>query len=165
MNTKTKSRKKTNLYDHKQRNDIPLYPIGIVAEIIGTSNQTLRIYENHGLIKPARKNKNRYYSDNDIRWLTCLRDLIHNKKISIEGIKKLLEYAPCWEVTQCPEDIKTSCSAYKKNVKPCWEYNKMICKQMSTETCRDCVVFLSHAQKKAKQQDSDTGNGGNDHGS
>ena len=161
MKTKTKSRRKTHLYDHKQRSDIPLYPIGIVAEIIGTTNQTLRIYENHGLIKPARKNKNRYYSDNDIRWLTCLRDLIHNKKISIEGIKRLLEYAPCWEVTQCPEDIKNNCSAYKKNVKPCWEYNKMICKRVSTDTCKDCVVYLSHIQKDGKEQDSD--NGGNGH--
>ena len=46
---------------------MPLYPIGIVAELIGTTDQTLRLYEKHGLIKPARRNKNRYYSENDIK--------------------------------------------------------------------------------------------------
>jgi len=69
---------------------MPLYPIGIVAELIGTTDQTLRLYEKHGLIKPARRNKNRFYSENDIKWLRCLRELIHTKKISIEGIKNCL---------------------------------------------------------------------------
>ena len=52
-----------------EKHDIPLYPIGIVAELIGTTDQTLRLYEKHGLITPARRNKNRYYSENDIKWL------------------------------------------------------------------------------------------------
>jgi MerR family transcriptional regulator/heat shock protein HspR len=50
-----------------EKRDTPLYPIGIVAELVGTTDQTLRLYEKHGLIKPARRNKNRYYSDNDIK--------------------------------------------------------------------------------------------------
>ena len=148
---------KPYLTDQKQKNHMPLYPIGIVAELIGTTNQTLRIYEKHGLIKPARKNKNRYYSENDIRWLTCLRDLIHNKKISIEGIKKLLEYAPCWDLTSCPAEVKTHCSANINNVKPCWEYNSMVCKRKANDTCADCVVFLSHGKKENKSKN----NGGN----
>ncbi|HYA32233.1 MAG TPA: MerR family transcriptional regulator, partial [Thermodesulfovibrionales bacterium] len=77
----------------EERKGMPLYPIGVVSELLGTTDQTLRLYEKHGLIKPARRNKNRFYSENDIKWLRCVRDLIHVKKISIEGIKKLLEYA------------------------------------------------------------------------
>src|SRR3990172_7929830 len=88
----------------QEKKDIPLYPIGIVAELVGTTDQTLRLYEKHGLIKPSRRNKNRYYSENDIKWIRCIRELIHNKKISIQGIKKLMDYAPCWELTQCSED-------------------------------------------------------------
>jgi len=136
----------------KEKAGTPLYPIGIVAELIGTTDQTLRLYEKHGLIKPARRNKNRYYSENDIKWLRCLRDLIHNRKISIQGIKKLLDYAPCWEITECSEERKTSCTAYIDRTKPCWELNRLICNRESGKICEDCVVYLSKklGEKKKK---------------
>lgn len=127
----------------KEKASTPLYPIGIVAELIGTTDQTLRLYEKHGLIKPARRNKNRYYSENDIKWLRCLRDLIHNRKISIQGIKKLLDYAPCWEITECSEDRRNNCTAYIDKTKPCWELNRLICNRESGKICEDCVVYLS----------------------
>ncbi len=127
--------------------NLPLYTIGVVAELMGTTDQTLRLYEKHGLIKPSRKNKNRYYSENDIKWLTCLRDLIHKKKISIEGIKRLLEYAPCWQITDCPEDVRVRCTASKENTKPCWELNWMICKSEKGKACGECVVYLSRVKR------------------
>src|SRR5574340_1842507 len=99
-------------FTEEEKKDMTLSPIGIVAELKGITAQTLRLYEKHGLIKPARRNGNRLYSENNIKWLKCLRELIHNKKISIEGIKKLLEYAPCWEITACSDDRKSKCSAY-----------------------------------------------------
>jgi MerR family transcriptional regulator/heat shock protein HspR len=129
--------------DEQEKKDIPLYPIGIVAELIGTTDQTLRLYEKHGLITPARRNKNRYYSENDIKWLRCIRELIHTKKISIQGIKKLMEYAPCWELTECSDARRKTCSAYIDKTKPCWELNRKICQTESGKLCEDCVVFLS----------------------
>ncbi|MFZ6016240.1 MAG: MerR family transcriptional regulator [Nitrospirota bacterium] len=136
-------------FTEEEKKDMPLYPIGIVAELIGTTDQTLRLYEKHGLIKPARRNKNRFYSENDIKWLRCLRDLIHNRKISIEGIKKLLDYAPCWEITECSEERRNKCSACIDRTKPCWELNRMICQGESGRICEDCVVFLSKTIKKS----------------
>ena len=136
----------------QEKRDIPLYPIGVVAELIGTTDQTLRLYEKHGLITPARRNKNRYYSENDIKWLRCIRELIHSKKISIQGIRKLMEYAPCWELTECSEDRRNSCSAYIDRTKPCWELNRQICQRESGKVCEDCVVYLSkNIQQKAKK--------------
>jgi MerR family transcriptional regulator/heat shock protein HspR len=132
----------------EEKNAMPLYPIGVVAELIGTTDQTLRLYEKHGLIKPARRNKNRYYSENDIKWLRCLRDLIHVKKISIEGIKKLFDYAPCWELTECSEERRDKCSAYIDKSKPCWELNRMICNRESGKMCEDCIVYLSDRFKE-----------------
>ncbi|MBI4823959.1 MAG: MerR family transcriptional regulator [Nitrospirae bacterium] len=132
----------------EQRRGMPLYPIGVVAELMGTTDQTLRLYERYGLIKPARRNKNRFYSENDIKWLKCIRELIHDKKISIEGIKKLLDYAPCWEITQCSEERKSACSAFIDKTKPCWELNRMICHRNSGKICEDCVVYLSQKMKK-----------------
>jgi len=114
---------------------MPLYSIGIVAELIGITDQTLRLYEKHGFIKPCRRNKNRYYSENDIKWFACMRDFIHIKKISIKDIKKLLEYAPCWEITECPEQVRNKCTAYMDKTKPCWEINKVICNKESGRVC------------------------------
>ncbi len=143
----------SEIIEEKERKDMPLYTIGVVSELIGTTSQTLRLYENHGLIKPERKKKNRFYSDNDVRWLLCLRELIHNKKISIEGIKKLLNYAPCWEITTCPEERRTKCLAYVNRAKPCWELNKMICSSNSKDgkgKCENCIVFLSKEKQIRK---------------
>lgn len=132
----------------KEWQNLPLYPIGVVAELVGTSKQTLRLYENFGLIKPSRRNKNRYYSKNDIKWILCLRNLIHEKKLSIEGVKKLLEYAPCWELKECSIEARDACSAYTTVTKPCWELNKAICKRVSGKICENCVVFLSRLKKE-----------------
>ena len=144
-NKKKKNGEETLQRDWKERS---LYPIGIVAEIIGTSKQTLRLYEKHELIKPARRNKNRFYSENDIKWLQCLRDLLHNKKISIGGIKKLLKFAPCWVMAECDKTKRDTCSAYIDRTKPCWELNKMTCKRRKDDMCKECVVFLSQVIKK-----------------
>ncbi len=130
--------------------EMPLYPISIVAEIVGTTDQTLRLYEKHGLLKPSRRKNNRYYSKNDIEWIRCLRDLIHKKKISIEGIKKLLEYAPCWEITDCPVEVRESCTAFVENTKHCWELNDMICKKNGESNCKVCVVYLNRKHKIKK---------------
>ena len=137
-------------FQGKQKQDMPLYPIGIVAELVGTTDQTLRLYEKHGLLKPHRRNKNRFYSENDIKWLACIRDLIHIKKISIEGIKRLLNYAPCWEITNCSEERRSTCSAFIDRTKPCWELNRMICNRATGRICEDCVVYLSVKQKEKK---------------
>lgn len=143
-NVKTKSADTTSSKD-----DRPLYTIGVAAELAGITDQTLRLYEKHGLIKPSRKNKNRFYSENDIKWLNCIRDLVHDRKISIEGLKLLLEYAPCWEITRCPEQKRTQCSAFVNKTIPCWELNKKRCRRDDGMACTNCVVYLVASNKIA----------------
>ena len=91
--------------------DTPVYSIGVAAQILNVHPRTLRIYEDEGLIKPARKGNRRYFSANDITWIGCIRTMIHDEGISIPGIKKLLRYAPCWEITDCPKEVCESCTA------------------------------------------------------
>lgn len=134
----------------EEKKEIPLYPIGVVAELIGITDQTIRLYEKHGLIKPARRNRNRFFSENDLKWLKCLRDLIHTKKISIEGIKKLLNYAPCWELTGCSEQERGKCSAYIDKTKPCWELNRSICRVNPSKACENCAIFLSRTIRRKR---------------
>ncbi len=79
---------KKGFIDENAKHTMPLYTIGVVSGLLGTTNQTLRLYEKHGLIKPSRKNKNRFYSENDVKWLFCIRELIHEKKISIDQYRR-----------------------------------------------------------------------------
>ena len=40
-----------------------------------------------------------------------MRRLIHDEGISIPGIKKLLRYATCHEIADCPKEIHCTCDA------------------------------------------------------
>ena len=103
------ARKKTSV--EPIRNDLPVYPIGVASRLLNVHPRTLRIYEDEGLIKPERKGERRLYSQNDITWVGCLRSLIHDEGISIPGIKKLLQYASCHEITDCPKEKHCTCDA------------------------------------------------------
>ncbi len=91
--------------------NLPVYPIGVAARMLGVHPRTLRIYEAEGLVKPRYTGARRLYSHNDIQWITCLRSMIHDEGISIPGIKKLLEYVPCWKIVDCPKEVRDQCSA------------------------------------------------------
>lgn len=103
------ARKKSQIEPIKK--DMPIYPIGVAAKLLDVHPRTLRIYEDEGLIKPAREGNRRLYSTNDITWIGCLRRLIHDEGISIPGIKKLLRYATCYQIADCPSEINCNCDA------------------------------------------------------
>jgi len=93
------------------RKDLPVYSISVAAKLLNLHPRTLRIYEDEGLIKPERVGNRRLYSANDLTWIGCLRRMIHDEGISIPGIKKLLRYAPCYEIADCREDVQCTCEA------------------------------------------------------
>ncbi len=117
----------------------PVYPIGIVAELIGIHPRTLRVYEQEGLIRPARRGGKRFYSDTDLQWLRCLRKLLGEQGLNIAGVKKLLTVAPCWSIRNCPEQERKSCPAILDFALPCWEL-KNRCNARGG-SCEDCEVY------------------------
>jgi DNA-binding transcriptional MerR regulator len=123
-----------------------VYPIGIVAELLSIHPRTLRIYEREGLIKPARRSGKRYFSNNDIQWLKCLRKLIHEDGLNIAGIKKLLTLASCWEIRRCSEEERKNCPAMLDFPVPCWELKPKACLDKELD-CRNCDVYLTKKQQ------------------
>ena len=89
--------------------------IGVAAQMLDVHPRTLRIYEEEGLITPMRKGKWRYYTMDDIKWIECLREIIHEHGISIAAVKKLLLYTPCWNITDCPFEKRKQCTAFMAN--------------------------------------------------
>ncbi|MDH3348031.1 MAG: MerR family transcriptional regulator [Desulfobulbaceae bacterium] len=86
-----------------------IFTIGVAAQMLDVHPRTLRIYEQEGLVKPLRKGKWRYFTMNNIRWIECLREMIHVHGISIPAIKKLLLYTPCWNISDCSREKRESC--------------------------------------------------------
>ena len=134
----------------------PIYPISVAAKLLDVHPRTLRIYEEEGLVKPARKGNKRYFSNDDLEWIRCLRDLIHDKGISIPGIKLLLELTPCWEIKHCPPEIRDKCSAYMDRSMPCWERASTACAK-ELKQCESCDVFLKAMKEAKKVVDSSRG--------
>ena len=89
-----------------------IYRISAAAEMLDLHPRTLRNYEKAGLVTPSRKGKWRYYSADDIAWIRCLFSMIHAGGITIASIGKLLHYAPCWEVADCPVEKRKQCEVY-----------------------------------------------------
>jgi len=92
-----------------------IFTIGIAAQMLEVHPRTLRIYEQEELIKPMRKGKWRYYTMNDVKWIECMREMIHEHGISIAAIKKLLQYTPCWNIADCPFEKRKECTAFMSN--------------------------------------------------
>ena len=69
-----------------------IFPIGVVADIIGVSQKKLRVYETEGIIKPARSEGNhRLYSQRDVELLTFIHYFASVRKVNLAGIKVILE--------------------------------------------------------------------------
>ena len=120
----------------------PVYTIGTAAEILGVHPRTLRLYEDGGLIRPARKNNRRFYSASDLQWISCIRYLIHEKGLNQEGLRRLLALIPCWEMQGCTEDAQASCIACSDRSTPCWDWARRA-GNGSNGRCFECEVYLS----------------------
>lgn len=121
----------------------PVYTIGHAAEKLGVAVPTLRMYENAGLIVPHRtKTNRRLYSRNDIKRLLTIIDLIRVKRLNIESIKFICSLTPCWQVIDCPMDVREKCPAYLESSTPCWLLEES-CTHKSKDDCRTCEVYLS----------------------
>ena len=118
----------------------PVYSIGVVADLLNIHPRTLRVYEQEGLIKPARRGGKRYYSNSDLQWLRCLRKLLTEDGLNIAGVKKLLSMAPCWQIRNCDEETRKKCPAILNFTVPCWELKPKMCKEKGLK-CEECDVY------------------------
>src|SRR3954464_11477547 len=70
----------------------PVYVISVAATLVAAHPRTLRIYEDEGLICPARTPTNiRLYSDEDTRPTTWIRHLTRERGVNLAGIRLLFE--------------------------------------------------------------------------
>ncbi len=127
--------------------DKPIFPISVAAKLLDVHPRTLRIYEDEGLLKPARQGNKRFFSQDDIEWVRCLRKLIHDEGISIPGVKRLLDLTPCWEIKKCSRQVRETCTAFVDRTEPCWQRARSVCRREPSQ-CESCETFV-RAMKEA----------------
>ena len=70
----------------------PVYMIGIAAELIGVHPQTLRMYEQKGLLCPRKSIKNtRLYSQEDVDLGRYIQKLTQEMGTNLAGVKRILD--------------------------------------------------------------------------
>ena len=70
----------------------PVYVISVAATLVSAHPRTLRIYEDEGLLCPARTPSTiRLYREHDIRRITWIRHLTRERGVNLAGIRILFE--------------------------------------------------------------------------
>ena len=70
----------------------PVYMIGIASELIGVHPQTLRMYEQKGLLRPRKSIKNtRLYSQEDVELGRYIQKLTQEMGTNLAGVKRILD--------------------------------------------------------------------------
>ncbi len=70
----------------------PVFMIGIASELIGVHPQTLRMYEQKGLLRPRKSIKNtRLYSQEDVELGRYIQELTQEMGMNLAGVKKVLD--------------------------------------------------------------------------
>jgi MerR family transcriptional regulator/heat shock protein HspR len=71
--------------------DRPRYMISVAAELVGMHPQTLRIYEQKGLVRPKRTSGNtRLYSEADLERLRLIQQLTTELGLNLAGVEMVL---------------------------------------------------------------------------
>jgi len=72
--------------------DRPRYMISVAAELVGMHPQTLRVYEEKGLVRPKRTAGNtRLYSEADLERLRLIQRLTTELGLNLAGVEAVLE--------------------------------------------------------------------------
>jgi len=68
------------------------YTIGVVAELLNVTPQTVRVYEQRGLVSPKRTSGNtRLYSDEDVDTLRMILKLTQELKVNLCGVEIIIK--------------------------------------------------------------------------
>ena len=115
--------------------NLPLYIISSAAELLGVHPRTLHLYEEKGLITPARKGNRRFYSVNDLQWIRAIRYLIHERGLNLEGLRRLLALTALLEHQNAPQELRAQCHVFVGRTSPCWQNGSV------RFDCYDCPIY------------------------
>lgn len=124
----------------------PVFPIGVVAELLDIHPETLRIWERNGIVRPSRRSGRRYYTETDLKKLQFIRKLIA-ENLNLPAIKHYLRLYPCWQLENCP--VCMHISPFPSCVKRCWKEENSYCEvTVGEDTCSTCKLYKKPREAK-----------------
>jgi MerR family transcriptional regulator/heat shock protein HspR len=142
----------------------PLKKITEVGREVGLSDRRIREYERMGLIRPRRepRTRDRLYGPKEVAQLRLIKGLIREHRLTLENIRLLLAYAPCWELTDC--DARDRCPVLKNPTTPCYRQPVHVCGQSGE--CAQCPIYQSkdHPRRAIVVTDGQSGGNGSGEG-
>lgn len=127
--------------------NLPVYPIGVVSELLNVHPETIRVWERYGVIKPQRRSGKRFYSETDLKRLRFVQTLIA-KRLNLPAIRYYLKHYPCWQLDGCPACMHSS--EYTACAKPCWKEEGAYCQVFgSVDACSNCEYHKQLEQREA----------------
>ncbi len=114
--------------------------IGDVARRLGAAVQTIRLYEAEGLLISFKSSGGtRWYSEEDVLWITQIKRLI-SEGLNFAGIRHLLAQIPCWALRPCRPDDHARCNMRFETRVPCWIAPEKLCVEKLKE-CYHCTTY------------------------
>lgn len=136
------------------KQNYPLYPIGVVAELLRLHPETVRVWERYGVVQPQRRSGKRFYSDNDLKRLRFVQRL-RKKGLNKAAVSHYLKLYPCWKSDSCPPCLQRSES--NNCGKPCWKEEGTYCIASNSEDlCSNCEFGRQLEPCKPSVIDTDT---------
>lgn len=113
----------------------PTYSIGEAADVLGVSIPTLRLYEQHGLIIPLRRDSgHRRYATNELDRVRRIRAVIHAHRYTLESLREYFAWLTHHEPPEC---IPHDGAAHHL---PCWMHPSHTPVDRSVR-CRECERY------------------------
>jgi MerR family transcriptional regulator/heat shock protein HspR len=86
--------------------DEPCYTIGVVARMVSLHPQTIRNYEQLGLLNPQRTDGNiRLYSEHEVERLLKINRLTQDLGVNLAGVEVILRMADQIETLQIEVEV------------------------------------------------------------
>jgi len=117
--------------------------IGQVARQLWVSPRRVIEYERAGLVRPRREPStgDRLFDDDDVEQLRRIRRFLERRGLTLAALRTLLAYAPCWELTGCPE--RTTCAVPRDPFTPCYRQRAAGIAIACERDCSRCPIFGS----------------------
>ena len=132
----------------------PLYPIGIISELLNVHPETVRSWEKYDVVQPQRRSGKRFYSDSDLKRMRFIQRLTE-EGLNLPAIRHYLQLYPCWRMDDCPGCMHRSQDA--TCAKPCWKEEGTYCQVYGDQDmCLNCEFRKQHEQQKAVTIDQTT---------
>jgi MerR family transcriptional regulator/heat shock protein HspR len=139
----------------------PLYPIGIVAELVRVRPETLRVWDREGLVTPRRRRGFRCYSDADLQRALFVKHLLDEEGLNLAAVRGYVRLYHCWPLGDCVPCHEATTAGGK----PCWkqpgsycglaEETSLLCSSCSERDSRAAALpFALHQLRDASGDDA-----------